>query len=141
MKYVLLILSVAFYTHCLSQTMHERKGKVLTVEDLSPVPKQEVERSAHEPGDLSYQNKAEARVIKTTRDYKKTYTYQYDKYLDDLVLEFHQRMEDNIQMYKKINRISKRPQYSDPSYFGHKRKPKIRPVGKKKMCEECGIRH
>ena len=141
MKYILILMSIAFYTGCFAQTQAVRKGKVLTVEDLSPIPKQEIERSAHDPGEHSMQNKTEAKVIKTTRDYKKTYTYQYDKYLDDLVVEFHQRMEDNIQMYKKINRISKRPQYSDHSYFGHKRKPKINPVGKKKMCEECGIRH
>jgi len=35
----------------------------------------------------------------------------------------------------------KKPQYSDPTYFGHKKKPKKRPPGKKKFCKECGIYH
>ena len=34
-----------------------------------------------------------------------------------------------------------KPQYSDPSYFGHKKKPKKRPPGKKKFCKECGMYH
>ncbi|MCY4418368.1 MAG: hypothetical protein OXB93_00780 [Cytophagales bacterium] len=33
------------------------------------------------------------------------------------------------------------PRYTDPEYFGHKKKPEKRPVGKKKYCEECGIVH
>jgi len=57
------------------------------------------------------------------------------------VQEFQQRMKKNARKYKKIDRIKDRPQYSDPSYFGHKRKPKKRPVGKRKFCKECGIVH
>ena len=34
-----------------------------------------------------------------------------------------------------------KPQYSDPTYFGHKKPPKKRPVGKKKFCKECGMSH
>ncbi len=34
-----------------------------------------------------------------------------------------------------------KPQYSDPMYFGHKRKPKKRPPGKRKLCKECGLTH
>jgi hypothetical protein len=33
------------------------------------------------------------------------------------------------------------PQYADKMYFGHKRPPKKRPVGKRKLCKECGIVH
>ncbi len=33
------------------------------------------------------------------------------------------------------------PRYTDPLYFGHKKPPKKRPVGKQKLCKECGIRH
>lgn len=33
------------------------------------------------------------------------------------------------------------PRYTDPLYFGHKKPPKKRPVGKQKYCKECGIRH
>lgn len=36
---------------------------------------------------------------------------------------------------------SKKPQYSNPAYFGHKKKPKKRKRGKRKFCKECGIVH
>lgn len=43
--------------------------------------------------------------------------------------------------YKKQERTSSRPQYTDQSYFGHKKKPKKRKRGKRKFCKECGIVH
>ena len=42
---------------------------------------------------------------------------------------------------KKASRKKNKKYYNDPSYFGHKRKPKRRPIGKKKLCKECGIVH
>ena len=57
------------------------------------------------------------------------------------VQEYQQRMKKNAKKYNKIERQKDKPQYSDPSYFGHKRKPKKRPVGKRKFCKECGIVH
>ncbi len=57
------------------------------------------------------------------------------------VQEYQQRMKQNARKYNKIERQKLKPQYSDPSYFGHKRKPKKRPVGKRKFCKECGIVH
>jgi hypothetical protein len=42
---------------------------------------------------------------------------------------------------RKTERLADKPQYSDPSYFGHKRPPKKRPPGKMKYCKECGLRH
>ncbi len=33
------------------------------------------------------------------------------------------------------------PRFTDHLYFGHKKPPKKRPVGKQKFCKECGIRH
>ncbi len=42
---------------------------------------------------------------------------------------------------RKAERMADKPQYSDPSYFGHKRPPKKRPPGKMKYCKECGLRH
>ncbi len=59
----------------------------------------------------------------------------------DLIAEFNQRMKDNVKKYKKRDRQMKKPQYSDPSYFGHKHKPKKRKPGKKKFCKECGLVH
>ena len=43
--------------------------------------------------------------------------------------------------YKKEERIASRPQYTNQTYFGHKKKPKKRKRGKRKFCKECGIVH
>lgn len=59
----------------------------------------------------------------------------------DLVEEYEDRMEANAKRYKKEAKLAEKPQYSDPSYFGHKKKPKKRPVGKRKFCKECKIVH
>jgi hypothetical protein len=61
--------------------------------------------------------------------------------LDQKKKEFDKRMVANLKRYKKEARLSKKPQYSDPSYFGHKRKPKKRPVRRRKLCKECLIVH
>lgn len=46
---------------------------------------------------------------------------------------------------KKNAKIAKEletnPRYNDPSYFGHKHKPKKHRPGKKKFCKECGMTH
>ena len=42
---------------------------------------------------------------------------------------------------RKNERMAEKPQYSDPTYFGHKRPPKRRPPNKMKFCKVCGIRH
>jgi len=42
---------------------------------------------------------------------------------------------------RRLAKMKKKPQYSDPLYFGHKKKPKKRPPGKQKYCKECGMRH
>jgi uncharacterized protein (DUF608 family) len=68
----------------------------------------------------------------------------YDNFnitMDQKVGEFNERMEANIKSRKKQARQMDKPQYSDPSYFGHKRKPKIRKVKNRKLCKECGITH
>ena len=91
-----------------------------------------------EKADIKY--KAERRKL-TPKEYKKTFTYNFYKHQDDLVDQFYERMEKNAKTKKKIARKMKKPQYSDPTYFGHKRKPKKRPVGKRKFCKECGMEH
>ena len=62
---------------------------------------------------------------------------EYDKKVE----EYHKRMEANAKKYEKMAKEMEKPQYSDPSYFGHKKKPKKRPQGKKKFCKECGMYH
>ncbi len=55
--------------------------------------------------------------------------------------EYELRMIANVKKRNKMARLMRKPQYSDPSYFGHKRKPKKHPVGKRRLCKECGIVH
>lgn len=59
----------------------------------------------------------------------------------DLKREYYARMEANAKKYEQMAKDMEKPQYSDPSYFGHKKKPKKNRVGKKKFCKECRIRH
>ncbi len=50
-------------------------------------------------------------------------------------------VEASRKKYHKMQKDMKKPQYSDPMYFGHKKKPKKRKRGKRKLCKECGIVH
>jgi len=55
--------------------------------------------------------------------------------------DFYERREEVAKTKRKNERMMEKPQYSDPTYFGHKRPPKKRPANKMKFCKECGIRH
>ena len=55
--------------------------------------------------------------------------------------KFYDRMEQVAKANRKAEKELQKPQYSDPSYFGHKRPPKRRPHGKTKYCKECGLKH
>ncbi len=51
------------------------------------------------------------------------------------------RMKQVAKDNKKEARIMEKPQYSDPTYFGHKKPPKKRPAHKMKYCKVCQLRH
>lgn len=55
--------------------------------------------------------------------------------------DYYERVEDFAKTRRKNEKMLMTPQYSDPSYFGHKRPPKKRSPDKMKFCKECGIRH
>ncbi|MEQ8424253.1 MAG: hypothetical protein RIA63_06050 [Cyclobacteriaceae bacterium] len=58
--------------------------------------------------------------------------------------DFHNRIEKNWKEREKTEKNvsgERRADKSQPPYFGHKRPPKIRPVGKRKVCKVCGIKH
>jgi hypothetical protein len=55
--------------------------------------------------------------------------------------KYYDRLEEIAKQEKKNEKLSEKPQYSDPMYFGHKRPPKKRPAHKMKYCKVCGIRH
>ncbi len=54
---------------------------------------------------------------------------------------FEKRMKAVARQKKKEARLASKPQAANVEYFGHKKPPKKRPVGKKKFCKECGIKH
>jgi hypothetical protein len=59
----------------------------------------------------------------------------------DLQREYYERVEAVMKMRKKQARLMKKPQYSNPMYFGHRRPPKKHSPSKMRYCTECGIRH
>lgn len=61
--------------------------------------------------------------------------------LDQQVIEAEKRRKLVAKQRKKESRLDKKPQYNNPSYFGHKKKPKKRPVKRRKLCKECKIVH
>ncbi len=68
---------------------------------------------------------------------RKTVTY-------DAKNEYNERMERNWREREKREKSLERGEAADkmrPPYFGHKKPPKIKPIGKRKYCKICGIRH
>ena len=60
----------------------------------------------------------------------------------DEVAEFRKRVQERVEARAiEEEKASKKPQYTNPLYFGHKKPPKKRPPGKKKFCKECGLWH
>lgn len=57
---------------------------------------------------------------------------------------FRKRMEKNWKEREKAEKNfsgERKADKSQPPYFGHKKPPKIRPQGKRKVCKVCGIKH
>ncbi len=54
---------------------------------------------------------------------------------------FRERMKEVQKQKLKEEKLAKKPEYSNPMYFGHKKPPKKRPVGKRKFCKVCHIVH
>lgn len=82
-----------------------------------------------------YQKSKKLKKKKGARKLDKMYDF------DAKVKEHERLMEANAKKKVKIAKKMEKPQYSDPSYFGHKKKPKKRKPGKKKFCKECGMTH
>ncbi|MCA6074446.1 hypothetical protein [Fulvivirga sedimenti] len=87
------------------------------------------------------QPKAEKSRKASKKNKSESFAQVFNRNMDQKKLEFEQRMKQNAKDNRKEARIMKKPQYSDPLYFGHKKKPKKRPAGKRKLCKECGIVH
>ena len=66
---------------------------------------------------------------------------KFNEIMDSKIIEFHKRLKANAKNDRVIARKMQKPKYADPLYFGHKRKPVKRPIGKRKFCKECHIVH
>lgn len=60
---------------------------------------------------------------------------------DASLVEYEKLMKANKKKYAKMQKGMEKPKYSDPTYFGHKRKPKKRDADKRKFCKECSMIH
>jgi hypothetical protein len=89
-----------------------------------------------QPSSLTPNYSEKARTTEKTKRKRSTRKVTYDA--RD---KFYDRMEQVSKDNRKAEKEMQKPQYSDPSYFGHKRPPKRRPAGKLKYCKECGLRH
>lgn len=98
--------------------------------------KKKQETTSEQPSSLTpyYPEKTKEVEKKKTKKSGRKVTY-------DARDKFYDRMEQVAKDNRKAEKELKKPQYSDPSYFGHKRPPKKRPAGKMKYCKECGLRH
>lgn len=72
---------------------------------------------------------------------KKASKKSYKKNFDQGIKDYEDLMKANKKKYKKMEKGMEKPQYSDPTYFGHKKPPKKRSKDKRKFCKECGIIH
>jgi hypothetical protein len=68
-------------------------------------------------------------------------TFKKGKVKHSARYEFYERIERAAKEKQRLMRKLAKSQYSDPSYFGHKKKPKRRPPHKMRFCNECHIRH
>lgn len=88
--------------------------------------------SSIDPASNLPKNTSSEQKQKKSSTYKTTY---------DAREKFYARMEAVAKNNRKAEKEMQKPQYSDPSYFGHKKPPVKNPPGKMKYCKECGIRH
>lgn len=128
-KIIILIFCMALISGCAKKvtTQQSTKGDQ-SASSLNP-------EDNRQPQQMQRNNASSERFLFFFKKKKKV------NWADQLVVEYQERMKDNAKAAKKKAKEMEKPQYSDPSYFGHKRKPKKRPPHKMKFCEECGIRH
>ena len=107
-----------FFSHLMRQ-----RDKVAVRETLTPF-------LGESPSSRDPQGE-KAEVKSAKRNNKKLHKKSFNKRMDKKVEEFEERMEANAKKYKKMEKKMEKPQYSDPSYFGHKKKPKRDHLGSK----------
>ncbi len=65
----------------------------------------------------------------------------FQKSNEDEVLAFRKKMKKVYKKKRKNEKLAEKPEFNDPLYFGHKKPPVKRPLGKRKFCKECGMKH
>ncbi|MFC2125807.1 hypothetical protein ACFLU5_13445, partial [Bacteroidota bacterium] len=94
-------------------------------------------QSRKEKYDDDYDRGATYEIKATNKEAKKNKSKNsIDKSYDKKIEEYEERLEANSKKYKKISKEMNKPQFNDPTYFGHKRPPRKRPPGKKKFCKQ-----
>lgn len=127
MQQLLILLLLAATLSCAAQAQSGKQKKTKTKETT-------LQNEGPTTLDPFYQPKNAAPVRTKNKGKGKGPTYDSQKEFDD-------RMAARAKTNRKNERLFSKPQYSDPSYFGHKRPPKKRAPGKMKFCKECGLRH
>ncbi|MCE2934786.1 MAG: hypothetical protein ACK5V5_13570 [Cyclobacteriaceae bacterium] len=93
-------------------------------------------------GDREIREQPESAITThTPRKKNKLLFFKRPKVQHTAVYEYYARVEEAARQKQRMLRKMDRPQFSDPSYFGHRRAPKKHPPHKKRFCRECGIRH
>ena len=77
----------------------------------------------------------------TKKQKKRNQKNSFNWILDQQIIEAEKRKKTVAKRHKKEARLAEKPQYNDPSYFGHKKKPKKRSLKRRKLCKECLIIH
>jgi hypothetical protein len=137
--FALLLLAGSGYGQSTKKKAKKKKGKAKSEKQT---PRFEQQSNAYAP--FSPEETKQVAAPSKTKRSKKNKKSAYENFnitMEQKVGEFNERMESNIKARKKQAKQMEKPQYSDPSYFGHKRKPKIRKVKNRKFCKECGITH
>lgn len=139
MKYFLITL--LFFT-CLTFSSDAQQKKAQKADKKTGQTEQDNSFAPFSPAKSAIDANKQSTERKSKKTDKKLSYYEiFNRRMDQKIVEFRQRMKENAKEARKRARLMKKPQYSDPLYFGHKRKPKKRPVGKRKLCKECGIVH
>jgi hypothetical protein len=122
LRSLFIILSIFISIETYSQGKKKKKEKELTKQ-------QTILPNSLNP---SYQEKVYA--PKASKVKSKGISYEGEK-------KYYERKALVEKERRKVEKELMKPQYSDFTYFGHKRPPKRHKVGKLKYCKECGLRH
>lgn len=96
--------------------------------------KQKEQQSSSQPNSVNPSYQEIVYAPKSTKTKSKGITYGGEK-------KYYERKAQVEKDNRKAEKEMMKPQYSDFSYFGHKRPPKRHKPGKLKYCKECGLKH